>query len=455
MPALAAALRGRDVSIRVRLTLWYSAVLACGLLLFAAFIWLLLKHSLYKGLESDLAERTRSLAVFVKGELSEPGVHLAEELDEYSRGLPDNTHFALFDEGGAQVFASQKHGRLPGARRFKHEQFLRSDATFSLDSRRYLIQTAISTKQAEFILQQLRLLLLTLSPVVIALASLGGFLLSRQALKPVNEITDAARTLSINDLSQRLRVPRTGDELQHLSETWNSMLDRLADAVGRLSQFTQDASHELRTPLAIIRSTAEIASRRSRAERDYVAAFQQIIAESDRLTLLVQDLLALARGDSLSSPQMQLLSLTSLVRDVCGELRAVADARGIRMIEQLPATEFTIMGNHALLRRLLIVLLDNAITYSSPHGTVRIQLHEMDKKVHLEVADGGIGISEVDLPKIFDRFYRGEAARQAWQDGAGLGLSLAAAIARQHGAEVRVESKPGAGSTFTVAFTRS
>ncbi len=448
-------MRGRGISIRVRLTFWYSAVLACGLLLFAVSIWLLLEHILYKGLETELAERTRSLAAFIKQELSEPGVHLNEELEEYSNGLPDNTNFALFGEGGTQVFASKKDFPWPITKTGAHEHFLLNERAISLDSHRYRIATAISTEQAESILRLLRVLLLTLSPVVIVLATIGGFLLSSQALRPVNEITQAARTLSINDLSQRLRVPITGDELQYLSETWNSMLDRLADAVGRLSRFTQDASHELRTPLAIIRSTAEIASRRSREEQDYVAAFRQIIAESDRLTLLVRDLLLLARGDSLSAPQMQPLNLTSLVRDVCGELRAVADAKGIRIVEQLPSTEFTIAGNHALLRRLLIVLLDNAITYSSPQGTVRVEMHETDRKVHLEVVDGGIGISEGDLPRIFDRFYRGEGARQAWQDGAGLGLSLAAAIARQHGAEIRVDSKPGTGSTFTAAFQRS
>lgn len=447
-------MKAREISIRVRLTLWYSTVLACGLLFFAGSIWLLLKQSLYRDLQGELADRTRSLTAFIKEELSESGGHLGEELEEYSHGLPSGTYFAFFDELGTEVFASKKDLRWPGVNAVAQEHYLLKEDALSLDSHRYRIETAISTQQAESILRQLRLLLLTLTPAVIALATLGGFLLSRQALRPVNEITSAARTLSINDLSQRLRVPQTGDELQYLSETWNSMLDRLADAVGRLSRFTQDASHELRTPLAIIRSTAEIASRRPRAEQDYVTAFQQIITESDRLTLLVQDLLSLARGDSLSKPEMKPLCLTGLVQDVCGELRSIAAANNISIVEQIPHSEFAIVGNRALLRRLLIVLIDNAMNYSRPQGTVEVRMQEAGAMVRVEIADQGIGIIESDLPRIFDRFFRSDAARQAWQDGAGLGLSLAATIARQHGAELEVQSKPGIGSTFAVLFPR-
>ena len=445
-------MKRRDLSIRVRLTIWYSAVLAAGLLLFGGTVWLLLKQSLYRDLQAELAGRTHSLAVFIRGELSEPGVHLAEELEEYSHGLADGTEFALFDDGGKQIFASRKEfgGNKANATALEHR--LLAQQAFSLNSRRYRIETTISTTQAESILQQLRVLLLTLSPGVIALATVGGFLLSRQALKPVKEITNAAQILSINDLSQRLRVPQTGDELQHLSETWNSMLDRLADAVGRLSRFTQDASHELRTPLAIIRSTAEIAGRRPRAQGDYMRAFGQIIAESDRLTRLVQDLLLLARGDSLTIPEMQKLGLSDVVREVCGELKAVAEARSICIVEAVSQSECTVLGNYSLLRRLLIVLLDNAINYSHPQSTVKVQVREAERHVSVDIEDQGIGISEPDLQRIFDRFYRGEAARQAWGDGAGLGLALAATIARQHGAEIRVQSKLGGGSTFTLSM---
>ena len=169
-------MKGREISIRVRLTLWYSTVLACGLLFFAGSIWLLLKQSLYRDLQGELADRTRSLKAFIKEELNESERHLGEELEEYSNGLPPGTYFAFFDERGTEVFASKKDLRWLGVNAFAQEHYLRKEDALSLDSHRYRIETAISTQQAESILQQFRLLLLTLTPAVIALATLGGFL---------------------------------------------------------------------------------------------------------------------------------------------------------------------------------------------------------------------------------------------------------------------------------------
>ncbi len=449
-------------SIRIRLTIWYSAILACGLILFAVAVWILLKHALYAELQQSLTERTSSLRSFIVNESSEPEVHLTEELEEYCRALPMGTYFWISDAGQHKIFASNPAFQLPSSnaadssyspwRVWSLPRYLVSHQSTTVGGSQYQITGAMSTREARSILHELRLLLFTLLPVVLLIAAIGGFVLSRRALRPVDEITMAAQMLSIRDLSGRLPVARTGDELQRLSETWNSMLDRLQDAVQRLSRFTQDASHELRTPLAIIRSTAEIASRRSRTEESYRGALQQVVEESDRLTALIEDLLMLARGEQTSQPEMQRFSLSAMVSDVCHAMTALAREKAIRLTTDLSVGDASIYGNASLLRRLLVVLIDNALKYSPPASVITVRLKAHGEVAELSVEDQGLGIAEGEQAHIFERFYRGEAAREAWSNGAGLGLSLAASIARQHDAEIEVTSEPGQGSIFTIKF---
>ena len=440
----------REVSIRFRLTLWYSAVLATGLILFALSTWLLLARTLRHELREELDSRTQSLLAFIDTERREPGVHLLEELVEYSHGLPDSTSFVLTAADGNLVFSSRPETASPDHNRAA--PYLIEERRIRIDGKLYRLTGSISTHAVHSLLARLRVLLIILTPVVLGIASLGGFPLSSRALKPVDDITQAARTLSIADLSQRLRVPRTGDELQRLAETWNAMLERLEDAVRRLSRFTQDASHELRTPLAIIRSTAEIAARKTRSEEAYRTALWQIVQESDRLTDLVQNLLLLARDEQISKSALVPVDLGIVTASVVDPMRTLAQEKGIELVEEAAGSLHNILGDEAALRRLLIVLLDNAIRYSTSPGKVLVKLEAGEGRTILNVADSGIGIPEADLPKIFDRFYRSETARQSWANGAGLGLSLAAAIAGQHRAEIRVVSQPGLGARFSVLF---
>ncbi len=303
------------------------------------------------------------------------------------------------------------------------------------------------------VLSTLRLLLVTLIPVIVILASVGGLWLSRRALKPVDQITAAARSIGIGNLSGRLEVPQTGDELQRLAETWNGMLSRLEDAVSRLSRFTADASHELRTPLAVIRTTAEIAARRSRPEVQYREALNQIVGETGRMTRLVEDLLFLARCDSqpVEMP-MSSLDLVAVVEDLCAQVNPLAESKNIRLACRVPQANAEVAGNEPAIRRLVLVLLDNAIKYSRTGGEVEVNVRESGNQLHLEIRDSGPGIPESELPRIFERFYRAPEACETVQSGSGLGLSLAAGIAQQHHARIEVESAPGQGSTFRVLF---
>jgi len=294
-------------------------------------------------------------------------------------------------------------------------------------------------------LDLLRLLLLGLSPLVIVIACAGGAWLSGRAFKPVRDITAAALNISIENLSRRLPVPATGDELADLTEVLNTMLARLEGAVKTLSQFVADASHEFRTPLAVIRTTAELAVRRSRSPEAYRDSLQEIAVEAERMTALVEDLLILARSDAgVADMPLSPLDLSEVLQDVLSEMRSLAEFRRIHIKPILGKA--MISGNRPALHRALLVLLDNALKYSAEGGEVIVTLSDTS----IEIRDFGTGILQEDLPHIFKRFYQADRARS--QGGYGLGLSLAESIVKAHSGSIEVSSTFGEGSSFKVVF---
>jgi len=285
------------------------------------------------------------------------------------------------------------------------------------------------------------------------LASLGGIWISRRALAPVDEITLAARSIGIQSLSRRLDVPSTGDELQRLSETWNEMLARLEAAVKRLSQFTADASHELRTPVALIRTTAELTLRRERSPETYREALRQVVLESERTSRLVDDLLLLARADAgLPSLALERMELTPLVRDVCQQGQVLAESRQLQISTVAPEEPVFVEANDPALRRMLLLLLDNAMKYTPVGGRIVLSVDRDPGGATVAVRDTGIGIPETALPHVFERFYRVDESRNRDAGGTGLGLSIAKWIAERHHASLEAESVVGEGSVFRIRF---
>jgi heavy metal sensor kinase len=316
---------------------------------------------------------------------------------------------------------------------------------FNLDGETFDLEIGTSIKGVEHTLDLLRLLLLSLSPMVILIACAGGWWLSGRALKPVRDITAAALNIGIENLARRLPVPATGDELADLTEVLNSMLARLEGAVKTLSQFVADASHEFRTPLAVIRTTAELALRRARAPEAYRDSLQEVVVEAERMTVLVEDLLILARSDAgVADMPLSPLDLSEVLEDVLAEMRNLAEFRRIQIKPVL--AKVMISGNRPALHRVLLVLLDNALKYSAEGGEVMVTLSEFS----IEIRDFGSGISSEDLPHIFKRFYQADRARS--QGGYGLGLALAESIIKAHGGSIEVSSTMGEGSTFRVVF---
>jgi signal transduction histidine kinase len=229
------------------------------------------------------------------------------------------------------------------------------------------------------------------------------------------------------------------------------MFVRLEDSFRRVTQFTADASHELRTPVAIIRTTAEVVRSRPREAREYVEALDRILAESERTTELIEDLMLLARADAHAADMTrEPVALGELTQAACGDARVLGEAAGIR-VSAGEVRDCTVEGDARALRRLLLILLDNAIKYSRPGGAVQVRLRvEPGGRAVVEVQDDGIGIAAEDLPHIFERFYRASKDRSRKVGGVGLGLSIAQWIARRHGGDIVVESRLGEGSVFRV-----
>ncbi|HXA65849.1 MAG TPA: heavy metal sensor histidine kinase [Bryobacteraceae bacterium] len=452
------------LSIRLRLTLLYSLVLLTALSLFVCGIWLTANHRLMASVDSALVEQAKGVITVIRNELDPAHPEqLQEELTEYAQATPDGNLIEVRDAKDLQILRSKvvaperagmgTTGSAFGDQKIGHAHYRTYASTALVKGSSFRVLVATPLRETRSILRDLHVLLLWTAPAVLLIAALGGYLISRRALAPVDEITQAARSIGIQNLSRRLTVPATGDELQRLSATWNDMLARLESAVKRLSQFTADASHELRTPIALIRTTAELTLRRDRSPEKYREALTEIVMESERTSRLVEDLLLLARADAgLPALPLENLELTPLVRDICEQGQVLAEARQLQISTDLPDEPVFVQANDPALRRLLLLLVDNAVKYTPAGGRITVSIGQDTGGATLAVRDTGIGIPDSALPHVFERFYRADDSRNRDAGGAGLGLSIAKWIAERHHASLEAESVLGQGSTFRVRF---
>ena len=437
-------------SIGARLTLWYSLILLAGLALFGAGIWLVVSHSLNAAIDESLAEQVKGVTTVLQSEY-EPGrpEHLQEELSEYAEATPEGRWIEVRDPQGVVIIGGGVAANdLAGYRTYR--------TVAAIQGQRFQIRVAAPLESTQLTLTRLREVLLWATPFVLVIGSLGGYWMSRRALAPVDAITRAARSIGIENLSDRLEVPAAGDELARLAETWNAMLARLESAVKRLSQFTADASHELRTPITLIRATAELTLRRERPIETYREALRHVIDEVDRTTGLIEDLLLLARADAgLPALPLDRVELTPLVRDVCEQGQILAQERQLEIAAEAPEQPLYVQANDPALRRLLLLLVDNAVKYTPAGGRITVSVALDSSGPTVTVRDTGVGIPDAALPHVFERFYRVDESRNREAGGAGLGLSIAQWIAERHHARLEAESVVGHGSAFRVRFPQT
>lgn len=319
------------------------------------------------------------------------------------------------------------------------------------------IQTVQPLDSLHKTLRTLRLLFMAGLGFGLLIAAVGAYILSGRSLRPLTGITNTARRIgSSRDLSERLELPSSNDEVQDLVETFNSMLDRLDDAFTAERRFVSDASHELRTPLTALRGNAEILLRQiEMGSVDYTDAVEiltDIRDESERMGRLVQNLLTLARADVGWRPDLGPVQLDQIVLD---SARLATRISSTHQLDVEIEDEVDVIGNADQLKQLLLILLDNAFTYTPDGSAVSLVVTPHDDKVEILVHDSGPGIPAEQLERIFDRFFRGEAARDRRAAGAGLGLAIARWIVDCHNGTIDATSVVGVGTTVIVTLPRA
>ena len=451
----------KQFSIRARLTLWYALCLATALVLFTAGAIFLMRRSIYITVDEQLADEMNAVQGLIRNTTASD---LPAQVRAHEALQAGSSLLQVADERGEFLYRSPRLRdlgvpvSLAGSRKFSIVWFGRTPLRLyarSVAAQGHTFNVQVAEDMDDYFEATARyeLLMVVGIPVLLALAALVGYLISRRALAPVDQITRAAQNISPNDLTGRLTLPGTGDELERLAETLNSMLQRIEGAFHRITQFTADASHELRTPVALIRTRAEISLRKSRNDDEYRAALQEILNEAEHMSSLIENLMLLARADlGAQSLTLKRTDLCEIARRASAQGRILADARQQRWSQSIPDSPLWINGDGESVGRLFLILIDNAVKYTPVYGSVALQVTQSNGNVHVEVSDTGIGIAEKDLPRVFERFYRADAARSRDSGGAGLGLAIGQWIVNAHDGEITARSSVRGGSRFCVSF---
>ena len=312
------------------------------------------------------------------------------------------------------------------------------------------IQVAGSLDDVDHVMHTASVLFVGTGVVLLLAVGTAGALLTRRAFGAIDDVVAQARRIDESNLAARLPHPGSQDEIGRLVGTLNDMLARIAHSFEAQRRFTADASHELRSPLSRLRTELEITLRRPRAPEAYVAALQSGLEEVERLTLLVEELLTLARFDAgQERGSVEAIELAAVVEEAVQRYAAPAREHGVR-IDASTAAGATERVAASAARVVLFNLLDNAVKFSPTGGRVRVRIGIEGDDAWIRVSDEGPGIEASELPHVFDRFYRGQAARAGSAPGFGLGLALSRAIVQAHGGSIEVANGFDGGAAFTL-----
>jgi len=476
-------------TLRGRLTAWYSSALALTLAAFAGVLYLDRRSASYQDLDQRiqseasltagiLAESYRARGTLVRADTAQRPM-LIPDLAALLEAVPD--FLVITARDGSLLFASSDARALT----FQQVEQLRSLASAPLSGRssgtlrlepngpkiHYVVHyvtdagpqfgailAGADVRTAELGPDELLSTFALVLPLGLALALLMGSWISRRALAAVDQIITEVREITDGrSLHRRLAEPLVKDELGRLAETLNQMMTRLERSFAALRRFTADASHELKTPLTVLRAGVERAITTPNLPQDTLATLEETLQEIKRMTQLVDALLTLARADEGIAPlHREPVDLREIVEEVRETGELLAEESGVRVEVATPPEPMVVSVDATRIRQLILNLLTNAVKYTPPGGTVRMQLGAANGRVTLSVADTGIGIAPGDLPHIFDRFWRADSARTRTGErpGAGLGLAISKWIAEAHGGRIDVVSRPGRGTTFTVTLPR-
>jgi two-component system, OmpR family, sensor kinase len=476
-------------SVRIRLTLWYTGVLALVLILLAGVTYLFYARDISQRIDSNLFELSDAFATTFHAELgqqaSQDAVRSAAREAMIEHRFRD-TVFALLGADG-EVLASSLELPAVGASKEQidseifHTDSFRSLALrprvaaallrnvdggkagfrayarpLNVASQPYRLVVMQSLHPRRELLEDIRNTFLWIIPIALLLASLGGYFLARKSLAPVVAMATQAQSMGAQNLHGRLAVPNRRDELGQLALSFNQLLERLEQTFERQRRFISDASHELRTPVAILRGETDVTlSRSDRSPEEYRESLAILRDESQRLTHIIEDLFTLTRADAGQYPiTLRDFYLDELAGEVLHQARSLVIPKHIALTSSIEP-ELLFRGDEALLRRLLLNLLENAIKYTPAGGTTHLKAGKDVNQFFISVTDSGPGIPAGLHERIFERFFRVDKARARSESdtgGAGLGLSIARWIAEAHEGRLVLSRSDATGSTFTATL---
>lgn len=465
------------MSIRLRLTLLYTAILALTLVLFSVALYVTVEGTtnrvLKDGLEADMG-RLIGAKDFRLDKITDPAsgknkpilfgtyvqtLNLSGEILSAPGSTAEGIEFPPLS--AAQLQQIRANGSLWEEAPIAGDQFFiySKRAKEEIGGREGIVQLARPIDLGS--LNTLRRNLIIGGVIAVALAFGVGFFLARTALHPIGRITATARTIGTSqDFGRRVDYQGPADEVGQLATTFNAMLaslqksyEQTETALQAQRRFVADASHELRTPLTTIRGNLGLLGRNPPiSDEDRRAALADMIDEADRMSRLIDNLLTLARADAGRVLRAVPVPLGALIDDSCRQARMLAPRRALACSGPA-ARDLAALGDPDALRQILLILLDNAIKHTPASAEIRLTGAARDGRVSIVVCDTGPGIAPDVLPHLFERFYRADSARSG--DGAGLGLAIARALVEGQGGTIGVDSTPGQGSTFTVTLPQA
>ncbi|HJT27181.1 MAG TPA: heavy metal sensor histidine kinase [Pyrinomonadaceae bacterium] len=455
-------------SVRIRLTLWYAGVLALSLIAFALVIYYAAGSIFHERQDESLRSTAQTVASAYLEELGETHSQSTAGQVVLAEITFPNRYVQLSDNAGNPIAASTNLAgstiAIPSpvltdarARGFSHASVNGLRVTVvPLSSDQTLGYAAVAEPLSviEDGLSELRRDLFAGVLLVLLLASAGGYFLARKSLAPIASMNSQTQRISAENLSARLDVTNSRDELGHLATTINELLARLENAFKEQQRFIADASHELRTPLAVLRGETEVALGKTRTVDEYQQSLSLIQDEAERLSRIVEDLFILARQpiNTRAALNKERVSLNDAVRDCARAAQVLAFRKGVRLKLEKDSPSIALNGDEDLIKRMLLNLLDNAVKYTPAGGEISLALVRQNGNAEIVVRDTGIGIPAEAQPRVFDRFYRVDKARARTMGGAGLGLSIAQWIVEVHGGSINLASTSGHGSTFTIVL---
>lgn len=442
----------KKMSIKLRVTLWYVIFMIMMVALVLVCILSISSNMLRSAGQTQLKSIVQE--AFDEIEYEDGGLEIDDDLDYFQNGI----YLSVYDQYGNLLY-----GKTPTG--FSSDTPLTQDIIQTVghagdqwyvydlkmpveNSEEVWVRGVVSTASlGNSIGTVINLALITL-PFIVIVAAVGGYFITKRAFVPVSRITGAAERINGGkDLSQRINLQGGKDEIYDLAETFDRMFDRLQNSFEAEKQFTSDASHELRTPTAVITSHCEDALKNTENPEETEKALQIILQQARKMSGLIAQLLTLARTENARQKlDLELVNLSEIAEIVVEEQRLIAANKKIEIKTQIEP-DLILRADQTMIIRLFINLIDNAITYSSEGGHIKVTLHKEGDTVTGTVQDNGIGIKPEHLHKIWNRFFQADPSRTGGK-GSGLGLSMVKWIVEAHGGSISAESTVDEGSFF-------